>query len=114
MIDAQKEEEEINENYYTDEEEETLKKKPEEEYSNYNDAAIKSIQIHLNENQDEIFYKYSWRNKGVAYYKCLSGKCKGRAKASIFIDDTNKICKLSQLSVIKYSFSSKIVKGLIG
>lgn len=64
------------------------------------DLAIKSIQMKPNESNEEIFYQYSWRRENVAYYKCVSSKCKGRAKANIEIDVSNKTWKLILFTVL--------------
>jgi len=52
------------------------------------DKQIKSIQIHTNEKNQTIFYKFSWRKDNMAYYKCMSRFCKGRAKASLKTDES--------------------------
>ena len=85
-------------------EEEEEEKESEELSLDYNDAAIKSYQSSTNENEEEIFYKYSWRRLNVAYYKCLSANCGCRGKTVIETDHTNKAFKLSSFSVNIYYF----------
>jgi len=65
---------------------------------------LKSMKIHKEENSDKTFYyKYHWRKGNIAFYKCLSTKCKGRAASDIesLFENEKELLSAKKLRVIK-------------
>jgi hypothetical protein len=50
----------------------------------FDDEGLKSMKVFKDETSEHtIYYKYHWRKGNIAFYRCLSTKCKGRAASDI-------------------------------
>ena len=79
------------------------------ESTKMDESAIKAVQIIKKSSGDKFFYNYSWKKKTTAYYTCMSGDCKGRAKAQIQMEG-DKLKIQGDLIVLKANFFLKFLK----
>jgi hypothetical protein len=69
------------------------------------DENLKAMKVHKNENSENTYYyKYHWRKGNIAFYRCLSAKCRGRAASVIesLFENEKKILSAKKLRVNKY------------
>ena len=63
------------------------------------ESEIKSLQTQKNNKGEIIYFQYSWRKGNMAYYKCLSRSCNGRAKGSLKVNTTKNSWTLEKFEV---------------
>ena len=71
---------------FSDNEEEEIFEKNKSNPKN-EEVLIKTVKIIEKSNGEKSFYNFSWRKNMIAYYICNTEKCKGRAKASLTLEN---------------------------
>ena len=60
---------------------------------------LNNLRIHQNQDGKGIYFKYSSRRENIAYYKCWSNKCSGRAKALIILNNNEEVVDIKDFEL---------------